>query len=397
MPKSIVERRPMLQQVPSTDPRASVEDQWFWTQPKGLNLTSRLSRVDVQYCRDIQNVMLDDTSLRSRWGTEPFGPTAADVMAVVSFVTPSGDGFLLRTTLTDLQRWNGSAWVTISGSVFTGTTSNYFSFANFGSQLLIANAMDKLFYYDIDSGAFGFIDESVPAHHVTMFNGRVVLSHTIEGAPKPYRVRWSVKNDSMDWTSDGSGYEDLFAAPGGVVDAAHGVYPVSDDTALIVRAASVWGMSVTGNLLAPFRFTRIWAEIGTKTPRAVATIPGGIVMLSRENVVALTPNDIKKIGDEVRHDIINGITDFNAVVGKYDYVRNEYRLANGTTVWRFNFRDQGWTRDVYPFNVRDMARVEINQFGLTIDDLAGTINGLTGTIDGLVATGSVEGFFFVGT
>lgn len=398
MPKSIVQRQPWIDKPPPQDPRVQVDEQWFWTQPRGLDLTNRLSRVDIQYCRNIENVMFDDSSLRSRWGTEPFGPVSQDVMAIVSFVTPTGDGFLLRTTTTALERWASNVWVSVSGSVFTGTTDDHFSFTNFGTQLLIANGVDKLYFFDIESGTQGFIDESVPSKHVTMFNGRVVLSHTIEGSPKPYRVRWSVKNNSLDWTSDGSGYEDLFAAPGGVVDSAHGVYPVTDDTALIVRATSVWSMTITGNLLAPHRFTRLWAEIGTRAPRSIATIPGGIIMLSRENVVVLTLNDVRKIGDLVRHDIINSITNYNDVVGIYDYVRNEYRLAVGSTVWRFRFNEQGWTKDTYPFSIRDMARVEIDQFGLTIDELVGTIDAQVGTIDELVVPGdTVEGLFFVGT
>jgi len=396
MPKSIVDRRPFIQKIDQRSPLANVVDQFFWAEPKGLNLTSRLSRVDIKFARDINNVMLDDGSLRSRYGTVMFDAVDQDIMAIVGFVPPSGVGYLVRATQTKLQFWTGTAWNDVPLAVFTGGPDDYFSFTNFGTQLLVANGVNKLFYWDIETGLSGFIAESVPSKHVATFNGRVVLSNTVEGSSKPYQIRWSVKNNSFDWTTDGSGFEDLFSAPGGIVDTVHGVFPITDDTALIVREASVWLMSITGNVLAPHRFTRAYAEIGTKARRSATAIPGGVMMVTRENVVALTQSDIRVVGDLVRLDLIESVTDFDAVVAKYDFVRNEYRVAIGSVVWRYNLRDGGWTRDTYPFVIRDMTRMDVDRFALPIDSLVGDIDGLVGTIDDLVAPGSIDGFLFVG-
>lgn len=397
MAKPIAERGALLGKIESDIPGVQVQEQPYWAPPAGLDLTSRLSRVDTKFCRDVQNMMLDDGTLRSRYGCQLLGPVGTDIMAIVGFVAPDGVGYLVRVTLTDLQQWDGSAWTTVAAGVFTGGETDYFSFANFGTKLLMVNGVNKVFFYDSSNGSSGFLDESVPAHHITVFNNRIVLSNTVEGSRFPYRIRWSVKNDSDDWTGDGSGFEDMFGAPGGIVDETHGVFPISDETALIVRASSVWMMGVTGNLLAPHRFSRLFKDIGTDTRRAIAEVPGGVVFPTRENIIFLSTSDIKKIGERVKHGIIDSVQAPGDPIGKYDFIRNEYRLAILDTVWRYNFNDQGWTKDVYPFDIRDMARVEVDRFGLPIDSLVGTIDGLGATaIDDLIGVGSVQGWFFVG-
>lgn len=407
MARPIQRRRPANLPFDKPMPQLEVDEPLYWNPPKGLDLTSRLSRVPKEFCVDIKNVMLDDGSLRSRYGTELFGGvTSQEVMAVVGFVAPSGKGYITRMTTTEIQRWDGVNWTTVDNP-FHGGLTDYFSFTSFGNQLIIANGVDKLYYIDFSTGMKGVIEESFPARHITSFNGRIVASYTVEGDQKPYRIRWSVKNDSFDWTSaggtdlsgEGAGFEDLFATPGGSVDTAHGVYPISDDTALIVRENSVWQMSVTGNVIVPHRFTRVFAELGTRARRSVAMIPGGIVYVTRDNVVAVSTSDIKRIGEPVKHAIIDSITDYDAVVGKYDPKRLEYRLAIGDAVWRYNFRDQGWTKDVYPFQIRDMTTMEIFKLGLPIDSLptlGAHIDDLPLTIDELVGVGEVDGFFFVG-
>jgi len=374
-----------------------VDDKPFWTEPKGIDSVHRLSRISDQHCSDIQNVMLDDGSLVSRLGTQLFSTDAQDIMAVVSFTSPSGVGYLLRVTLTGLDRWNGTSWISIASGVFSGASSDYFSFTSFGSRILMTNGVNAVYSFDVDSGAHGFLDGSSPAKHIATFGNRVVLSNTIEGPPRAYRIKWSVKNDATDWQGEGSGFEDLFGAPGGRIDDAHGVFPVTEDTALAVRKDSVWQMSITGQVLAPFRFSRIYSEYGSKARRSIASIPGGVVMLTHDDVLVVTPRGVESIGKSVYKTILASITDFSVPKGLFDADRREYRLTVGKSVYRYNFNDKGWTKDLYPFTPRDIAIVDIQNIGLTIDELTGTIDSLTGTIDQLVHPGGpIKDIFFVG-
>lgn len=327
----------------------------------------------------------------------------AQDMAVIGFVGPSQVGQLYRVTTTSVERWNGSAWVTVAANVFTGGVHDYFSFTGWGSELLMTNGVDKIFFVNSETGANGFITQSFPAKHIQSFGNRVVATNVKEpGGQKPFRVRWCVKNNNRDWTGDGSGFEDLFAAPGGRVDIAHGCYPITDDTAYIVRSETFWHMSLTGLVLAPFRFTRLMsAEAGMMARRSVVSTPDGLIGVAEENVMMLTSAGLKPIGDEIREILIPSISDIDAAVGFYDKRRNEYRLAVGNTVWRRNFRTPGWTKDVYPHDIRYIARVKLEQAGLVINDLTGFIDGLStayppGFIDSLTQSlGGIDAIFFI--
>ncbi len=393
MAKPIAGRKPDFMPIDRQIPMIKVDEVPFWAPPRGLQLTQRLSRVPKEFAAAIKNMVLDDGVLRSRFGTVAFGASTTDLMAVAGFITPSQVGYLLRVTKTGIDLWDGSAWASLATSVFTGSTADYFSFTAWGNEVLLCNGVNKIYRYNPETGQKGFLAESYAAKHITTFGGRVVATAVVDGSFLGYRIRWSVKNDNEDWTGDGSGFEDLFAAPGGRIDAAHGCFPISDDTALIIRENSIWQMSLTGIVTAPFRFSRILSEMGTRARRSIAEVPGGYAMVSKDNVVIVGAGEFRPIGDPVRAVLIPSITDPDAVVGEYDHQRSEYRLANGTDVWRYSFRDQGWTRDLYPVQIRDMNRVAFTKLGRTIDSLTGNINALAGTIDGLVTTVAIDGFF----
>lgn len=373
-----------------------VDEPEFWSPPGGLSLTPRLARIPNTHSADISNLMLDDRVLRSRLGTSAFGPASTNVMAIVGFSNPAQVGTLLRYTTTGLDYWNGLSWVSVDANVFSGGLNSYFEFTNWGDEILATNGVNKVYRYNPSTGQKGFIDQSFVGRHIATFGGRVILTSVFDGSFKAYRIRWSVKNDNLDWTGDGSGFEDLFSAPGGRVDEAHGCFPITDDTALIIRENSIWQMSTTGNVLAPFRFSRVISQLGTLCPRSIAEVPGGYAMVSKDNVVIVGLGQVQPIGDPIREALISSITDFNAVVGRYDQKRNEYRLAVGSRVWRFSFRDKGWTRDDYPVQVRDFTQVLITKTGIKIDDLQGKIDDLQGKIDDLVTSLSIDGLMFVG-
>jgi hypothetical protein len=321
-------------------------------------------------------------------------------MAVIGFIAPNQVGQMLRVTTTSLSRWDGSAWVNIAADIFTGGITDYFSFAGWGEKLLMTNGVDKVYSYNTQTGEKGFIAESFPAKHIQSFGNRVILSGTKEGEYKPYRIRWSVKNDSDDYTGDGSGFEDLYAAPGGVIDTLHGCFPITDDTARLVREHTLWQMSLTGIVLAPFRFTRTHSEMGTRARRSITEVPGGHVFIGKENVIIVGFSEVKPIGDAVRTDLLDSITDWEAVISYYDHKRNELRIINGNTIWRYSFRTPGWTKDIYPELIRHVAYIRIDTVGLKIDDLVGKINALganypPGKINDLTADFALEGLFFV--
>lgn len=376
-------------------PMLKVDEPMFWSPPKGLLSTARRSRVPIEYCADVKNLMLSEQTLRSRFGTVYWHHAAVPIMAEIAFVTPDQIGYMLELTTTQLLQYTGSGGYSVVYTGFTGGTTDYWTFANWGDEIMMCNGVDKIFAYRPQNGTYKYLEESVPAKHISVFGGRVIETNTIEGSDKPYRVRWSVKLDNEDWDGEGSGWEDLFGAPGGRVDTAHGCFPVTDDTALVIREQSVWQMSTTGQLLAPFRFSRLTSELGTRCRRSIAEVPGGYVFVSKDNIVLMGLNGVERIGDQVRETLIPSITDWDGVVAKYDPIRSEYRLAVGDIIWRYSWREGGWTKDQYPHTIRDMSRTDFQHLGKSIDSLLGTIDSLTGSIDSQVTNEPVDGLFLV--
>lgn len=370
----------------------------YWTPPKGLNTGVPLSRLPNEYASDIVNLMLDDTVMSSRKGLTEVGTSAGTAMAVLSFVSPDRIGFLFRIRLTGMDEWNGTAWVPVNGMFFTGSTRDHFTWTGWGDELLLCNGIDRIRSYNTKTGIATVLLESFPCKHLTTFDNRVIASATLEGNFQGARQRWSVKNDNTDWTSEttldgiGAGFEDLRGTPGGYVDQLMGTFPLSDDTALVVRENSLWLQFVTGNVDTPFRYSKLATEMGSKARRSIVSTPFGVTFLSLTDVVTCTQSGPSSIGAAVRRrSIVADVTDPEDVVALYDPRRSEYRLKTNTSVWRYNWIDQGWTRDRYATAIKQMSFVDYRVLGLRIGELVGTIGGLSGRIGDLVRNNADEG------
>lgn len=394
-------------------PGREVDDQIYFAQPKGINTLARLSQIPNEFASDITNLMLNEGFLRSRFGIESMGSPDDRVQAILSFTPASGGGVLVRLRVDGADTWNGSSWTPVIDIILTGHETDRFTWTGWGDALLICNGADKIISYNVLSGEVKILEESSPARHITSFNGRVVASAVTDGAFKGHRVRWSVKLNDEDWTAEtttdaiGAGYEDLLASPGGRVDEVMGVFPLSDESAIMVREQSLWTVLVTGNVDAPFRFSRLTGEIGTRARHACAISPFGIIVVSMEDIFIVDQSGPKSIGSGVRRTMLPAITDFPALTGSYDPRRQEYRLAVQDNVWRYNFRDQGWTRDRYLFMVKHLSFVDYKSIGLTMDALGTiddfglpiappqTMDELTGTFDELGIIAAREATHFV--
>jgi hypothetical protein len=382
-------------------PGLKVDPVAYFSPPRGINTLAPMSRMPVEYSPHIRNLMLDEGVLKSRLGTEALGNHGTDVMAVLAFTAQSGVSVLLRITRTGLYSWNGSSWGQVFGISFNGALTDKFTWTGWGNELLLCNGVDKIKSYNIVTGEIKVLTESSPCRHLTSFNGRVIASAVVEGSFLPYRVRWSTKLNHEDWTAQsttdaiGAGYEDLLASPGGNVDEVMGVFPLSDDTALMVRENSLWFMLVAGDVNAPHRFSRLSPEIGSRARHSIQATPYGIVMVSLDDVLVVNQGGPQSIGEQIRRQLHREITSYPNLDSSYDPNRQEYRLSNGRDVWRWSFIDKGWTRDEYPFNVRHLSSVSYRTLGLTFDELTGTFDELEGTFDDLVRQSSDNSMHFV--
>jgi hypothetical protein len=295
-------------------------------------------------------------------------------MAVVNFVTGNGIGFILRFLTTHLERWSGSSWGIVGNALFTGGTTNYFTYTAF------SNGVDGLYEYAPMDGSLTLIEGGPSALHLSTFGGRVLASGP-DG--ELGTLQWSAKNDSRDWTGIGSGQEPLLSTPGGKVDALMGVWPVTDDFALMVRSGSIWQMSQTGDPDAPYRFGRLHANVGSRSRHSIDSIPGGIIMLGIDDIWIVTDSEISPIGQLVRDRIFLENDDVTQACGRYRPDTKEYWLIGSNTdiVYRWSFEDKGWTRHRYSFDIRWLERSAFHYEGIRWDDVVGTWDAQTGRWD----------------
>lgn len=366
----------------------------FWAPPKGLDYVNRKNRVQPSNAPEMVNLYLDRQVIKSRYGTSVVGAAAADtVMAVVNFVVGSGIGFLIRFTTTTMQLWDGAAWNNVAGAVFTGGDTAYFTYTAFNDTLLFSNGVDGLWEYAPMIGALTLIEDGPNALHLSTFGGRVLAS-AADG--EPGRLQWSAKNNSRDWTGIGSGFEDLLSTPGGKVDALMGVWPITDDFALMVRSDSVWQVSQTGDPDAPFRFGRLHANVGSRSRHSVDVIPGGVVMLGTDDIWIITDSQVASIGQLIKDRVFLENADVTEARGLYRPDTKEYWLApsHSEIVYRYSFQDQGWSKMRYPFDVRWMERSIFHYEGMTWDEMPDTWDATVGTWDSLLGDSVEPAFYF---
>lgn len=396
---------PVNTQTPTLEPQPLD----YWAQPKGLNYTARLSRVGTDYAVQSNNMKLDSGVYVSRAGSVGVGAATTNIVDVVNFVTDDGVGYLLRFRTTGVEFYTGSAWVAIGGATLTGGINDRFSYTAYGRKLYFTNGVDGIFEYSPDTGVIVRVAAAPKGKYLTSFAGRIIISFTTEPNQEASRIQWSAKNNSLvyDATIDpGAGFEDLLSVPGGEIDASRGVWPISDTTALVLRSRSVWSMTETGLVDAPFRFSRIYSKIGTNYPYSVAAIPGSIIGIFNDNVYIISDQSIQPIADTIKDQLFAELLASGVQPrGVYDAYNYEYTVGVGSALYTYHMREQGWTRRTYPWTVQAIEYAQSEFIGLTMDSALGTFDnplndaGLpeNGSIDSEVAPALRRGLHFGST
>lgn len=386
----------------------TVQPLTFFSPAKGLDTMTRLSHLDRSYCPVMRNYILNRGRLEQRSCVAALGASASSaVMYAADFVSVTGTRYPFRFTTTGIDRYDlvTRTWVNVPGIALTGSTLDFFGVTAFGSKLMFSNGIDGLYSYDPQTGMTVKISTSnkVPsARHLATFNNRVVATNVTDNTGShPNRVRWSTKNnetfwDEADQVNIGAGFEDPQPSTGLEVEICRGVFPVTESTALLVMSNSIRVMTETGFVDAPFKFSYLIPGVGTDSPYSLAQLPvGGVVGFFRDNFYVISTQAPVPIGDRIIDDLLPRIFDPGEMSGTYDPIRQEYRVIIKETgaIWRYSFREKGWTTDVYPWVPKSIATTKYDKNTLTIDQLVGTIDSLVGTIDDLGLTQRVNGLY----
>lgn len=389
MARALVSQRPERLAV---HPRVSASPETMrqlvelWREPKGIDSLRPINKVEPDYATDMENYMFLNGQLHSRYGTELLGNDAASpVLQVTDLWRANGKKVTIRfcTRHIEVMNYFTGAWRVFPVDLH-GDEEDFFTWTSWADKLLFSNFIDGLWELDFETYIIQKVDGAPGAKHLTVFGNRVVATATnTSGDFYPSRIQWSVKNDYTDWTGIGSGFEDLYGAPGGVVDESMKTIPITDEAAFIIRATTIWQMSESGVAIAPFRFSRIF-RVGSPARESIVETPRGIVFINEKSVYTVSIGIFQDIGLRIIKRLIEDFGDIRGAYGIYDPIRDEYRVAHCKVVFRYRWDEGGWTKDKYPYLVKSLGNQIAGRTGYPIDSLPGIIDNLQGTIDDLV-------------
>lgn len=183
----------------------------------------------------------------------------------------SGSYVLYAGTAAALFMYNqgGDTWTNVTrlvGGAYSVGSGRYWSFAQFGANVIATNINDVLQYIDCDSGTnFAAVAGSPPqASYVTVIGDFVVLSGLTS---TPRRVQWSGLNNMTQWTpgTNNSDYQDF--ADGGDVVGVSGL-----ESGFVIQKDAVRRMVFQASSPAVFSFERIQGARGCFSPYSIISV-----------------------------------------------------------------------------------------------------------------------------
>ncbi len=362
----------------------------LWVDAGGVNTLSRGLAVGDNQAMRIRNFTVsDDKRFESRRGTDLMGQESLyPVLQVFDFARASGKKNAVRFTPFTIEVYDYllDTWQPYS-LPFHGNDRDLFCWTGWADKIVFSNGIDGMWEFDFANRVAKQIPGAPSCRGLTTFNNMIVASH-VNGVP--YRIAWSQKDNYLIWDEtlpDPAGHEDLFGAPGGLVDEAMGVFPFTDEAAWLVRSRSIWQMSVSGSSIAPFRFSRVISDLGTTNRHGIVQTPAGLILPSQRSFYQITPQGTQEIGQLIKTEFYLGNS--NDVLGTkdayatFDAHRNEYRIALRQFVYRYRTDFGTWTVDEYPWYIRSLSRELQGRTSVQINQLAGSIDSLQGSIDDL--------------
>lgn len=242
----------------------------------GLDFERDPIELDEGQTPNCVDVRLDSGGVSTDFDFSVFGSASAsaadkNIMALVPFELVDGTKLMMRMRPTKWDRWNGTTWLELGGTL-TGTTSDRLYTVVMQGRVVGANMVDKLKSWDgvdgnnvVDLSADAPIAAFITRIGTRMFAARIKVGSTIF----PYNVAWCADGDITNWTTLGAGGTTLIPE-GSNKDAGFitGLGTVEGGVVVFKQKGLQLG-SLTGVGSAPFRFTTVDFQHGTESPWSI--------------------------------------------------------------------------------------------------------------------------------
>jgi len=166
------------------------------------------------------------------------------------------------------------------------------------------------------------------------------------------RVRWSVAQDSSDWSGEGSGFADLHHVLAGG-DEIIGAEQVGNKV-IVFGEESIGVQAYTEIPAMPFKFETLTSREGLLGPDAVAKLSENeLIFMGNDGIYTVSGKGLNKIGQPIKDELYSRM-DVNYSARSfvvYDPVDNRVRLfypTLGTTTpnefFEYNVAEKSWSR-----------------------------------------------------
>jgi hypothetical protein len=335
----------------------------------------------------------------------PLKPNTTKVLGFYAFNKNNGSVYLLRFNPLGIHLSSGGVWNAATGTALAGGANDRFTTAIVNDRFFFTNnGVDNVKEYNPTTNAFATLGDWDKYKFVTGFGNRVLCFNLLGGSPNPVEVRWSGLNNygvSNPLTDKTAGFQPLVESSSDLADFGTGIFGFSN-TVQIFRERSIWEGILTGSPTQPYKFYTKVPSQGSDAPYTIKRVPFGLTFLdarTRNVYVYTLDGAVTPIGDKVRDDILNAVTDPKNLFASYHPQTKEYQIAlpDPTTtyvrVWTFSFEDKTWSYDELE-NLSSIDVLDYSSSSFSYNDLLGSYNQLIGTYDSLINTNQVVTKFF---
>lgn len=358
-------------------------DEWYPDQPQLLGAL-----------KDAKNVIPTSTGYSSFNDVQPFTNSASTSLLTVVTAKFGVNTELFGASATKLYKFATSDLDLDDVSKLSGgSPSNYtstdrWSFTQFGTKLLGANKQDKVQAWTIGSSSnFADLDASAPnAHYITVVRDFVVCARDNSN---PSKVFWSDINDETDWTPATTSQSDTQVIP----DGGNILGITGGEFGLILLEKSIHRMSYIGSPFY-FQFDNISRGIGCFAEGSIAQYGQVTFFLSDDGFYMCNGQQVTPIGTQkVDRYFFNDLN-----IGFLDKMSCAVDPVNKLVVWKYKNTSLEDAMLIYNWQIQRWSRAIVD-----VDFIAGsavpsvTLEGLdtySSSIDSLGI--SLDSRFWVG-
>lgn len=247
-------------------------------------------------------------------------------------------------TFTDITR-------TVGGD-YALPADDYWDGVQYGNRLIVCNIGNEPQYIDINGGThFADLPNAPIARFVTVMDDHVVLSSLLSN---PRSIAWSAINDSEDYTSGTSGFQE-FSDAGDVM----GLCPAAH---VVFLQRGLRGIISTGDKYA-FSFPEMSSEKGTVSPWSVLEFGGVCYWLSDNGFYVGNAEQQKSISEKRISSYF-----FDALnQGRVTRVFSTFDPHGSRIYWAYATQDEEWNDRVlvYDWGLDRWSELEVNTYILS--------------------------------